>query len=225
MNQKKNLRLTAENYTPEFLEQVVMQTQGLLGVYEIKEFERLSQLDVEDFTFIWKPFRMDRNTGRVKLHPNSEKGAKMLERARAEKVMERNPWLKRFHAIGFVRMVKREPQITKNPRVQDFLLRHYNNEELTSRLDHFDAFVEYVEQFLRDDFNLDQLDAIFRMLPKVAEVMARDPRNARSRQKSEASEGEQTEANAQQEEDQSNEPNEQATDCETEAEVETRSES
>lgn len=187
MTSEQNNRLTAENYTPERLQKVLVETEGLLGIYEVKEYERLQKLDLEDFIFEWIPFKMDNKTGRVKLRPNSNEGVRMLERARAQNIMNRNPWIRRYHAIKAAQQFKRERKASHNHFVQDFTLRYCNDERFTSRLEDLDEFVNFVHEYLRDDFTRDQLAAVARLIPRISKALSLVPPGERRAQAEEES--------------------------------------
>lgn len=212
--QNTSKRLTANTFTPDFLKEIVMETQGLLGLYEIKEFELLQTIILHlnppewdededgnsillpDYEVRWIPSKSDARAGRVKLQPVSKRGVNTLDAAHAQVIMDRNPLLRRFNAVGFVKNIKRHKDVFHNPKVQDFLLRRHADQELHNLHDDKEHFKAYITANMRDDFSHRQLEAIHNLLPRVHEVMQRTP-NAMKQRNAE----QQTEASSEQSEE------------------------
>lgn len=173
----QKFRLTADNYSEENLEYILKETQGLLGAYEIREFEDLREVMSDDFVVEWRAAKMDPNAGLLKLRPQTNNGKRRLDRARALPLVQRHPGLSMYHAVGVVQVTKRYRE-AKEPIIQDFLLRHYDNEALHAHIeaDDLDRFREHITTKMRDDFTKKQIETIFELLPQIQKVMYRDPK-------------------------------------------------
>ena len=178
MSEKIN-RLTASNASYENIEHMVYEYLGDLGAYEDKEFERLKeQVEANSpFTLDWLESRMDPRAGKARLRPKKGDitGVRMLDRARAYKLMDRHRWLKRFHAIGIIRGIKKN-RFAMRAKVQDFMLRHaYDDELLEMTYGDFDSFKQHFKQNLRDDFGHREIEAVYEFLSHVRNVLERVP--------------------------------------------------
>ena len=172
-------RLLPEDVTLEEFDRVLRKTCGHFGIYDIKEAKRLESvlkdIDVHpesenpnyQYELLFKGSKLDRNVGHVKFSPRSIEAVKRLDRYRAYKIIDRNNWLSKYHAIGFVQETKRSLIISTNPNVQGFLLRNYHHPRLHELLDKPSEFRSFILEYLRDDFNSEQIEAIREHLPSI----------------------------------------------------------
>lgn len=171
------LRLTAENASPETLSAVAMETAGLLGVYKYGEYQALMALNLDDWDFEWSASSMDPTTGRVKLRPKTTQAMRLLDKARAQRVINRHTHLTMPTALDFIRATKRVP-CGMQSRVQDFLLMHYQDSDILAVCKDFDIFTIWLNKRVgnRMRFNKQQSEALFHLLPKVYETLVVSPR-------------------------------------------------
>ena len=171
-------RLSASNASEENILKMAYEHLGHLGAYEDKEFTRLKIVVEEnsDFTLDWVPSNMDPRAGRAKLRPkpNNVQAVRILDRARAYKLMERHRFLKKFHAIGIIRAIKKN-RFAMRAKVQDFMIRHAYDEELFEQMTDLENFKSHVRKNVRDDFSNAELEAIFEYQVNVREVLERVP--------------------------------------------------
>lgn len=166
------LRLTAANATEKTLHAIVMDTAGLLGVYKYGEYQALVALNLDDWDFEWAPSAMDPTTGRVKLRPKTTQAMRLLDKSRAQRLINRHKHLNMSLALEFIRATKRMP-CGMQSRVQDFLLSHYKDDDVLAICKDFDIFVVWLNKRIgsRKRFNNQQTEALFHLLPKVYEAL------------------------------------------------------
>jgi hypothetical protein len=169
-------RLTKSNVSDlKLLSDYATETLGLLGLYEEKDFKTLTEaMTTELWTLQWLPSRTDSRVGRIKLRPNSDEATRILNKARANRVIKRHKWLRMPFAIRFVNAVKRHPH-GQMESVQDFLLRNYRHAEGAAICDNPRLFKVWVTERWDSKYPLENrvLDAIRELFPKVKESMER----------------------------------------------------
>lgn len=166
-----NARLTAENATKERLEELALETAGLLGTYKEEEYQALVALNREDWDFEWLPFNMDATTGRVKMKPLSPKSTKLLDKGRAYRLMKRHPKMQLSFAVSFTKVTKRVAG-GMNSRVQDFLLAHWRDADVPAMLKDKDLFTVWARKKAgRQTLTDRQVNVIFELMPKVLRTM------------------------------------------------------
>lgn len=163
-------RLTADNVTKETLEQTALETAGLLGTYKKSEYEALAALSRDDWEFEWLPFKMDTDTGRVKMKPMTPKSTKVLDKGRAYRLMRRHPKMQLSFAVSFIKTTKRV-QNGMNARVQDFLLEHWRDPDVNTLIKDRDVFNVWAMKRSHHRLNGQQLNAIWELMPKVLKTL------------------------------------------------------
>lgn len=164
-------RLTAENATKEHLDEVALETAGLLGTYKEEEYQALVALEREDWGFEWLPFAMDTTTGRVKMKPLSPKSTKLLDKGRAYRLMKRHPKMQVSFAVSFTKVTKRVAG-GMNSRVQDFLLSHWRNPDIPTMIKDPEIFTIWVRKKSgRQALTDRQVAIISELMPKVLKTM------------------------------------------------------
>jgi hypothetical protein len=166
-----NTRLTAENATKEKLDELALETAGLLGTYKEEEYQALVALDRDDWGFEWLPFNMDTSTGRVKMKPLSPKSTKLLDKGRAYRLMKRHPKMQLSFAVSFTKVTKRVAG-GMNSRVQDFLLAHWRDADIPAMMKDREIFGVWARKKAgRQTLTDKQINVIYELMPKVLRTM------------------------------------------------------
>lgn len=170
-------RLTAETISRKTLDAAAKDQAGLLGTYSREEYDALMAVDLESWTFEWKPFKMDETVGRVKMRPLNERAVKLLDSGRAKALTDRHDWLSHDRAIKFIRATKRHPS-GGTKQVQDFLLTNWRQTELQALTDDAKMFEKVIRAYFKDGVSLNRkhIDAVRELLPKVLTAMKKSHR-------------------------------------------------
>lgn len=129
-------KLTKEDLDVKHINQLALETAGLLGPYTRKEFDDLSTVEIVGWELIFTPSKLDPSFGTIKLRPRSALSVMWLNRGRAMAILREFPndnELQLDHVEEFVSYIKTVSELNR-PKVRSFLVekRHELNESIVN---------------------------------------------------------------------------------------------
>lgn len=118
------IKLTKENLDVKLLNQLALETAGLLGPYTRSEYEELSNVDVVGWEIIFTPSKMDDSFGTLKIRPRSGLSVTWLNRGRAMAILREFPndnELQLEHLEEFVSYIKNVRELNR-PKIRSFIV-------------------------------------------------------------------------------------------------------
>lgn len=119
-------KLTKSNISTKILDQLALETGGLLGSYTLEEYEDLSSVDIAGWDLIFTPSKFNPSEGLLKLRPKSGISLMWLNRGRTMAILREFPDdvdLDIDHVGTFVSYIKGLRELNR-PKIRSFLIKH-----------------------------------------------------------------------------------------------------